>query len=145
MDSSKNSKALESEQQVRELALSLMRVSGAIHDALRELSSAAKKEDNSLPYALLTEEYALRSRANTLLIEAKRLSRPDLAFLQQDMLGVLETLDSRIRNISSLTELAELITCASLFANSIMSKKANIIQFLLDEMAKTVSWSTNTI
>jgi hypothetical protein len=133
------SNALQSEQQVRELALSIMRACGAIHDALRELSGTVRREDNALPYALLTEEYALRSRANTLLIEAKRLARPDLAIRQQDMLEILEMLDNRIKNASSLQEVAELINSAILFANSIMSMKAPVISFLLLDLKQTVN------
>lgn len=140
MDSSIQTKALESEQQVRELAISLMRVCGAVHDALRELSGLAKKEDSALPYALLIEEYALRSRANTLLIEAKRLSRPELEFFQKDMLEIFEALYTNIKKIASLSELAELIACASLFSNSVMSRKANVIHFLLEELKHTVNF-----
>jgi len=139
MDSITNIQALAAEQQVRELALSLMRVCGSIHDVLRELSGATKKEDSSLPYALLTEEYALRSRANTLLIEAKRLAQPNLEFFQQELLSVLESVDTRIKSTSSLSELSELITGTALFANSIMSRKASVIQFLLNELKQTVS------
>lgn len=134
-----NENALQTEQQVRELALSIMRACGAIHDALRELSGTAKKEDAALPYALLTEEYALRSRANTLLIEAKRLARPGLEIRQQNMLEVLELLDTRIKNSSSLQEVAELINSAILFANSVMSMKAPVVSFLLEDLKQTVN------
>lgn len=139
MENCTGSDALQTEQQVRELAFSIMRACGAIHDTLRELSGAASKEDNTLPYALLTEEYALRSRANTLLIEAKRLARPGLAISQQEMLGILETLDRRIKAASSLRELAELINSATLFANSVMSMKTNVISFLLSDLNQTVN------
>ncbi|MFS2004584.1 hypothetical protein ACEN9F_13255 [Duganella sp. CT11-25] len=139
MENCTESNALQTEQQVRELALSIMRACGAIHDSLRELSGTASKEDNTLPYALLTEEYALRSRANTLLIEAKRLARPGLAISQQEMLGILETLDRRIKAVSSLRELAELINSATLFANSVMSMKTNVISFLLSDLNQTIN------
>jgi hypothetical protein len=139
MENHMESNALQSEQHIRELALSIMRACGAIHDTLRELSGTASKEDNTLPFALLTEEYALRSRANTLLIEAKRLARPGLAVTQQEMLAVLETLDNRIKTVLSLRELAELINSATLFANSVMSMKANVISFLLEDLRQTVN------
>ena len=139
MENCTESDALQNEQQVRELAFSIMRACGAIHDTLRELSGVASKEDNTLPYALLTEEYALRSRANTLLIEARRLARPGLAISQQEMLGILETLDRRIKAASSLRELAELINSATLFANSVMSMKTNVISFLLSDLNQTVN------
>jgi len=139
MDNKIELNALQTEQQVRELALSIMRACGAIHESLRELSGKAEKENSTLPYALLTEEYALRSRANTLIIEASRLARAGITFSQQEMLETLELLDERIKETTSLKDLAELINSATLFANSAMSMQPSVLSFLLKNLQGAVN------
>lgn len=133
--------ALSTEHQVREVALLLMRMCGTIHDALRKSTSASTQDVSTLPYALLTEEYALRSRANTLLIEAKRLARPGLGTSQQAILDVLQELHFGLESSTSLQQLAELINSVMLFANSLMSMNGRVILFLLNELKQTVNSS----
>jgi hypothetical protein len=129
--------ALASAEQVRELALLFIRMSEAIHHALRELSGR-KSQDASFAYALLTEEYALRSRANILMIEANRFARPGMNTTQQEMLDTLEAIYTRLKNACTSDELSELIISVVLFANSIASKKNSIISFLLNELKEVV-------
>lgn len=131
-------KALGSEQNVRDIALMLVRLCGEIHEALRRSSSTKGENTSTLPYALLTEEYALRSRANTLLIEAKRFARQDLPFSQQNALDTLQATHARFEAVTSLEHLADLINSVMLFANSLMSRNGKVTSYLLDELSQTV-------
>jgi hypothetical protein len=133
-----DSKALASEEQVRELASMFIRMSEAIHHALREL--ACSKSQNAVSaYALLTEEYALRSRANMLLIEAGRFARPGLDISQQEMLSTLEAIYTKLSSACTLEELSEIIIGVVLFANAIASPKNHIVTFHLNDLKNTPS------
>lgn len=135
MHTQDESQALASAEQVLEIALLFIRMSEAIHHALRELSGI-NSQNVATPYALLTEEYALRSRANILMIEARRFARPGLKITQQEMLNTLEAIYTNIKSACTLDELAELIIVVVLFANSIASVQNHIVSFLLNELKK---------
>jgi hypothetical protein len=129
-----------SEECVREIAVTIMRMSEAIHHSLRQLASAPHDDHaTTSPYALLTEEYALRARANMLLIEAKRLARPDFPASQAEVLDVLSKVETRLLQSSSLDELNELIASLILFTSSIVSRKNEIIGVLLENMNRTAA------
>ena len=130
--------ALESEEQVRELASLFIRMSEAIHHALRELAGS-QSQNAASAYALLTEEYALRSRANMLMIEASRFARPGLDATQQEMLSTLEAIYIKLKSACTLDELSEIIIGVVLFANSIASTKNHIVCFLLNELKTATS------
>jgi hypothetical protein len=129
--------ALATAEHVRETAALFIRMSEAIHHALRELAGS-NSENSSSAYALLTEEYALRSRANMLMIEATRFAHPGLGITQQEMLNTLEAIYVKLESACEPNELSEIIIGVVLFANSIVSTKNNIIHFLLSELKSTL-------
>ena len=127
--------AFSSAESVREIALQVMRMSEAIHQALRKYTSASPVDPSiTSAYALLTEEYALRARASMLLIEAKRLARPDFPVRQEDVLATLTQVETRLSQSSSLDELSELITGLLLFTSSIISRNNQVILMLLQNL-----------
>jgi hypothetical protein len=127
--------AFSSAESVREIALQVMRMSEAIHQALRKYTSASPADPSTTSaYALLTEEYALRARASMLLIEAKRLARPDFPVRQADVLATLTQVETRLSQSSSLDELSELITGLLLFTSSIISRNNQVISMLLQNL-----------
>lgn len=130
--------ALSTADQIREISTIFIKMSEAIHHALRELSGS-KSQNAASAYALLTEEYALRSRANMLMIEAERFARPGLAVTQKDMVATLEVIYVKLKSTCSVDELAELIIGVELFANSVASTKNHVISFLLDELKNLVT------
>lgn len=132
-----DAQALTSDEQVRELASLFIRMSEAIHHALRELAGS-KSQNAASAYALLTEEYALRSRANMLMIEASRFARPGLDTTQQEMLNTLEAIYTKLKSACTLEELSEIIIGVVLFANSIASPKNHIVSFLLNDLKTAV-------
>jgi hypothetical protein len=140
MQQTNESQALTSEEQVRELASLFIRMSEAIHHALRELAGS-RLQNSASAYALLTEEYALRSRANMLMIEPVRFARRGLGPTQHDMLSTLESIYTKLKSACTLEELSEIIIGVVLFANSIASPKNHIVSFLLNDLKTTANKS----
>jgi len=125
---------------VREVALRLMQMSEAIHHVLRKLTSApAPVSSRTSPYALLTEEYALRARASILLIEAERLARPDFPASQATVLDILGKVETTLSQSNSSDEMNELIASLLLFTSSIISRRNPIIATLLENLQQTVA------
>jgi hypothetical protein len=134
------SPAFSSAESVRDIALSVMRMSEAIHNALRQLTSTSQVDQaTTSPYALLTEEYALRARANMLLIEAARLVRPGFPISQGAVLDILKQVETRLSQSTSLDEMGEVMAALFLFTSSIISRRNQIISTLLDNLAQTVT------
>ncbi len=127
--------AFSSAESVREIALQVIRMSEAIHQVLRKYTSASPADPNTTSaYALLTEEYALRARASMLLIEAKRLARPDFPVSQTDVLATLTQVETKLLQSSSLNELGELITGLLLFTSSVISRNNQVILMLFKNL-----------
>lgn len=132
--------ALSSAESVREIALHVMRMSEAIHQALRKYTLLSPVDPSATSaYALLTEEYALRARATMLLIEAERLARPVFPVSQADVLATLTQVETRLSQSSSLSELSELITALLLFTSSIISRNNQLISMLLQNLEQAVT------
>jgi hypothetical protein len=134
------SNAFSSSECVREIALRLMHMSEAIHHALRRLTSVPSTEHSGTsPYALLTEEYALRARASILLIEAERLARPSFPASQAAVLDILGQVEMTLSQSNSADDLNELISSLFLFTSSIISRRNQIIAVLLENLQQTVT------
>lgn len=132
--------AFSSADSVRDIALQVMRMSEAIHQALRQHTAAAPADPKTTSaYALLTEEYALRARASMLLIEAKRLARPDFPISQAEVLATLTQVERQLTQSSSLEELSELISGLLLFTSSIISRNNQVISMLLQNLEHAVA------
>lgn len=133
------SPAFSSAESVRDIALQVMRMSEAIHHALRQLTSASSADQSTSPYALLTEEYALRARTNMLLIEAARLARPDFPASQGTVLEILKRVEAQLSRASSLEQLSDLVVALLLFTSSIISRRNQVISTLLQNLDDTVT------
>ena len=133
--------AFSSAECVREIALQVMRMSEAIHQALRKSTSTTVPADpnTTSAYALLTEEYAVRARASMLLIEAKRLARSEFPVSQAEVLATLAQVEVRLSQSSSLDELSELITGLLLLTSSIISRNNQMISMLFQNLEQAVA------
>lgn len=131
--SQQSGSAFSSEAEVREIALRLSHMSEVIHQCLRQLAST-DTGDSSVVYALLTEEYALRARANILHIERKRFSRPDFPATQHEVLKMLDGVEAAFGAARAPEALTELITGLMLFANAIAYKDTRVISLLLQDL-----------
>jgi hypothetical protein len=129
--------AFSSEEHIRQVALRISRMSEAIHHNLRQLTEEPNSNSSAL-YSLLTEEYALRARANILLIEGKRFARPGFPASQQEVLSALDDVEAAFGSVWSPEELTELIVGLMLFANSIASGNNPLIALLLNDLKQLV-------
>jgi hypothetical protein len=129
--------AFSSEERVREVALRLFRMSELIHQCLRQLASS-EVGGSSTVYALLTEEYALRARANVLLIERRRFTRSGFPATQHEVLTILDGLEAALAAAWSPDQLNELILGLMLFANAIAYKNTRVIALLLEDLRELV-------
>lgn len=137
--------AFSSAESVRDVALQVMRMSETIHQALRKFTSASPDDPSTTSaYALLTEEYALRARANMLLIEAARLARPDFPVSQEAVLEILKRVETGLSQSDSLEKLSEMVVALLLFTSSVISRRNQIISALLENLKETVAASQAT-
>jgi hypothetical protein len=134
--------AFSSEDAVKEIAQEIIHMSDVIHRVLRGLSPNIITDENFTSYALLTEEYALRSRANILLIDAKRFVFMDSGISQDELIKSLSKIEEKFNSVTCLKDLSMLIVALMLFANSIVSKHKRIISFMFAEL-NSVNNSSN--
>lgn len=129
--------ALSSGERVKEVAAKLIYLSGNVHDALRRLSPDNATSALLTPYALLTEEYALRFRANILLTDAERFVIPDFETPHGELMTSLSAIETKLNTVTQLEELSELLSGLTLFSNSIISRKKHIISLLFENLIGT--------
>jgi hypothetical protein len=134
MNTKNELRAFSSEEKVQDIATIILRMSDTIHDALRRLSTNVIDSSPISSYALLTEEYALRARARIILEEAKRLVIQDFEMSQEELISLLTKIKLKFNTVSCIEDLSELLVGMMLFSNSIVSKKSQIISFLLDDL-----------
>ena len=130
--------ACATEDDVRQLAQRMCRVSEALHRRLRLANEGEWQSDSTAVYALLTEEYALRARSNILMIEGKRFARPDFPATQEDLLTVLDDVEAALGTTWSPQALTDLLVALILFANSIASRNNEIISLLLNSLKQQI-------
>lgn len=126
--------AFTSDEHVRQVAQRISGMAEVIHHALRKLAQDLQHNNSSMAYALLTEEYALRARANILQIEAKRFARPDFPLAQRDVIATLDEVAEVLRSSRSSEEFTELIVNLVLFATSIACRNNSTISMLLGNL-----------
>lgn len=126
--------AFSSEEKVKEVASLLIFLSGKVHDTLRRLSPDDATSTLLTPYALLTEEYALKFRANILLTDAGRFVILDFETPHDKLMAALSEIESKLNGVSNLDDLSDLLSGLTLFSNSIISKKKQIISLLFENL-----------
>lgn len=131
--------AFSTEEHVRQVAQRIAGLSEAIHHALRQLTQDLKHVDSSSGYALLTEEYALRARANILHVDAKRFARADFPATQQEVIAILHDVNTALKGACSAQQLTELIVGLVLFATSIACQNNATISLLLGDLKQQVA------
>lgn len=134
--------AFASEEHVRQVAQRIAGMSEAIHHALRQLSQDLQHVDSTSAYAMLTEEYALRARTNILHVDAKRFARADFPVTQQEVIRVLDDVNTALKSALSAQQLTELIVGLVLFATSIACRNNTTISLLLGDLKQLVATSS---
>lgn len=114
---------------VTEFARMVLATADSVHSALKRLSASSAK-DPDLGYSVLTEEYAIRARANILLNDSARHTVENAGFNQADLRNFIVSTEKRIAECASMAELLSTSTDAITFASAVSSGNARIIKLL---------------
>lgn len=106
------------------------------HAALKRLTASSAK-DPDLGYSVLTEEYALRARANILLNDSARHMVERAGFTQSNLRDFMVSTDGRIAECASLTELLAMSTEMITFASAVSSGNARVLTLLAQAFGMT--------
>ncbi len=107
----------------------VLAAANSVHVALKRLSTSSAK-DPDLGYSVLTEEYAIRARANILLNDSARHTVENAGFNQADLRNFMDSTESRIEECASMAELLCASTDLITFASAISSGNAGILRVL---------------
>lgn len=130
--------ALATLEDVTEFARMVLATADSLHAALRRLSTSSAK-DPDLGYSVLTEEYAIRARANILLNDSTRHTVENAGFNQADLRNFIVSTEKRIAECASMAELLAASTDVITFASAISSGNARILKLLVQAFGVVVS------
>lgn len=114
---------------VTEFARMVLATADTVHAALKRLSASPAK-DPDLGYSVLTEEYAIRARANILLNDSVRHTVEDTSFSQTDLRNFMISTERRIGECTSMAALLSASTDVITFASAVSSGNARILTHL---------------
>ncbi len=121
--------ALATLEDVTEFARMLLATADSVHSALKRLSASSAK-DPDLGYSVLTEEYAIRARANILLNDSARHMVENLGFSQASLQVFMDSMNKRIDRCLSLADLLSASTDLITFASAVSSGNKRILEVL---------------
>lgn len=121
--------ALATQEDVTEFACMVLATANSVHLALKRLSTSSAK-DPDLGYSVLTEEYAIRARANILLNDSARHTVENAGFNQADLRNFMVSTENRIEKCASMAELLSTSTDLITFASAVSSGNAGILRVL---------------
>lgn len=121
--------ALATLEDVTEFARMLIVTADSVHTALKRLSASSAK-DPDLGYSVLTEEYAIRARANILLNDSTRHTVENAGFKQADLRNFMVSTDRRIEDCASLADLLATSTDLITFASAVSSGNPRVLKIL---------------
>lgn len=121
--------ALATQEDVTEFARMVLATANSVHVALKRLSASPAK-DPDLGYSVLTEEYAIRARANILLNDSARHMVENAKFNQADLRNFMVSTESRIEKCASMAELLSASTDLITFASAVSSGNGRILSVL---------------
>ena len=112
-----------------QFARMVLATADSVHTALKRLSASSAK-DPDLGYSVLTEEYAIRARANILLNDSARHTVENAGFDQADLRNFMVSTSKRIAECASMAELLATSTDLITFASAVSSGNARILNVL---------------
>lgn len=121
--------ALATLEDVTEFARMVLATADSVHTALKRLSASSAK-DPDIGYSVLTEEYAIRARANILLNDSARHTVENLGFSQASLQVFMDSMDKRIDGCVSLVGLLSASTDLITFASAVSSGNKRILEVL---------------
>ena len=129
--------ALATQQQVEELADKITECADSIHARL--IQAIKRKEiDQSAAQSIFQDEAILRQRANSLYLDATNCVVEGLAESQEEMLGLIDTAKEKIKTISKIAGLIDLIADLLVLAAAAYAAKPGSILAALKEVKEDV-------
>lgn len=129
--------ALAKPEHLIEVANLFSEIADALHHALRGLSDKDKVSSEKI-FALITEEYGLRTRLGILKGDRFNRSVVGVAISQESLLKLLYGIPKLLSRIQSLDALASLINSISVLCVSIFPGKHKVINFLINELTESI-------
>jgi hypothetical protein len=129
--------ALAKPEHLIELANLFSEIADALHHALIVLSDKDKVSSEKI-FALITEEYGLRTRLGILKGDRFNRSVVGVAISQESLIQLLSCIPKLMSRIQSFDELASLINSISVLCVSIFPGKHKVINFLINELTESV-------
>ena len=129
--------ALAKPEHLIEVANLFSEIADALHHALRGLSDKDKVSSEKI-FALITEEYGLRTRLGILKGDRFNRSVVGVAISQESLLKLLSGIPKLLSRIQSLDALASLINSISVLCVSIFPGKHKVINFLINELTESI-------
>ena len=112
-------------------------IADALHHVLRGLSDK-EKVSTEKTFALITEEYGLRTRLGILKGDRFNRSVSGVSVSQESLLELLTSIPLLLSKIQTIDELASLINSISVLCVSIFPGKERVIDFLISELTISV-------
>ena len=129
--------ALSKPEHLIEVANLFSEIADALHHALRGLSDKDKVSTEKT-FALITEEYGLRTRLGILKGDRFNRSVEGVDVSQESLLQLLSGIPELLSRIQSIDALASLINSISVLCVSIFPGKDRVINFLISELIASV-------
>jgi hypothetical protein len=128
----KNS-ALATTDAVIEVVDALMDIAEALHSALRLLPEQGNVSTEKA-YALITEEYGLRTRLGILRSDATNRTVDGITVSQEQLLDLLRAVATSFRQTKSLESIAFVVNSVSVLCVSIFPGKTETVNFLIERL-----------
>lgn len=129
--------ALATPEAVIEVADSFASIVEILHNKLRAMSGQINVSSEKL-YALITDEYGLRTRIGILRSDAKNHVVQGLEFSQEALINLLRQTSVFIWQSKSLDEIASVVNSISVICVSVFPGKQQAINFLVDRLKSEV-------
>jgi hypothetical protein len=133
-----NQPALASPEAISAAADSFWQIADALHLSLRAISEQLGVTTVEA-YALITEEYGLRTRLGILRGDAANRVVAGIGISQQDFLALLSSAATFIRHSRSVDQIASVVNTVSVLCVSIFPGKRSTVNFLLDQLKAELS------
>jgi hypothetical protein len=129
--------ALSKPEHLVEVATIFSEIADALHQALRGISDKDKVSTEKT-FALITEEYGLRTRLG--ILKGDRLNRTvvGVKVTQKYLLDLLSGIPEHLAKNQSIEDLASLVNSVSVLCVSIFPGKERVIDFLIEELKNSI-------
>ncbi len=128
-----NKSALSTADAVIEVADCFAGIAEALHSTLTHLSEQVNVSTEKA-YALITEEYGLRTRLGILRADASNRTVDGVTFSQEELVELLRNTATFIRQSKSIQKIAFVVNSVSVLCVSTFPGKTDTVNFLIERL-----------